>query len=386
MPPTRATRYDGVYRSGRTTFKYVLDLDPDPSGKRRQESRGGYRSAEDAHKARTARLAELHRGVNTDPSKQLVSEYLESWVTVRAHRVRPSTVRQYRTNIATRIVPHIGSHPLPKLAPSHLRAWHAVLSKTHSPASVRQAHVILSMALNDAVDDGALPRNVARLVTPPQPEDADKRALTLEEVAAFLAVADQDDWSPLWRVALLTGLRRGELLALRWSDLDLDGGFLTVRNTVTTDAHGHIMIGPAKSKASQATIELDGSCVEALKRQRKRVAELHLAARYWTDDFVFPRTDGTPLAPSSVLERLRALCVTAGIPPITFHELRHTCASLLYSQGADVKLIQSRLRHARLSVTLETYTHLAAGQQRDAAERILKALDGITRQAGEHSG
>jgi integrase len=379
MPPTRATRYDGVYRSGRTTFKYVLDLDPDPSGKRRQESRGGYRSAEDAHKARTARLAELHRGVNTDPSRQTVSEYLTDWLRARSHSIRPSTQRTYRVLIERAIVPHIGAHLLPKLAPSHIRAWHAAMGKHLAPATAHQAHVVLSMALGDAVDDGALARNVARLVPAPTATASERIVWTLDQAAAFLAAAEGDDWEPLWRVALLTGLRCGELRALTWDDVDLAARTLSVRRTVTVDERGHAMIGPAKSAASIATVELDASCVAALRRQKQRCRELQVAARYWdAGGYVFVRPNGQPLAKTTMQRRLRLLCEAAGVPTGSMHTLRHSCASLMLAQGIDLKTIQTQLRHATLSVTADLYMHVAEGRQRAALEQVAAALGAAT--------
>lgn len=373
MRASRATRYSGVYKTGKATFRYVLDLDP-VNGKRRQESRGGYRSAEDAHKARTARLAELHRGIATDPSRQTVGEYLADWLSVRAHSVRPSTQRTYRVLIEHSIVPYLGALPLPKLLPSHIRVWHAALGKVQAPSSVRQAHVLLSSALRSAVNDGALPRNVATLVSPPQPPKAARTAWTLDEVAAFLSVADQEPDAALWRVAVLTGLRAGELLALRWDDVDLRASTLTVRNTVTTDARGRFMVGPAKSESSQATLELDSTCVKALQAQRRRVAEMQLAARYWDDTFVFPRADGRPLAATSVSRRLAQLCAAAGVPVVTMHALRRTCGSLLFDAGVDLKIVQERLRHARLAITESIYVQVYEGRQRHAAEQLAAAL------------
>jgi integrase len=384
MPPTRATRYDGVYRSGRTTFKYVLDLDPDPGGKRRQESRGGYRSAEDAHKARTARLAELHRGVNTDPSRQPVSEYLTDWLRARSHSIRPSTQRTYRVLIERAIVPHLGAHLLPKLAPSHIRAWHAAMGKRFAPATAHQAHVTLSMALGDAVDDGALSRNVARLVPAPTIPAAERVVWTLDQAAAFLAAAERDEWGPLWRVALLTGLRCGELRALTWEDVDLSARTLTVRRTVTVDERGHAMIGPAKSAASIATVELDASCVTALRRQKQRCRELQLAARSWdAGGYVFVRPDGQPLAKTTMQRRLRLLCEASGVPVVGMHALRHACGTLLYDQTHDLKVVQQRLRHANVRITGDLYVHEIQGRSRDAAEGLAAALAAVATDAAQ---
>jgi integrase len=367
----------GVYRAGRRTYKYVIDL-PREGGRRRQESRAGFRTARDAAAARAARQAELRQGLATDPSRETVAAFVAAWLATRRD-VRPSSLAAYRRHLARRIAPYpIGAIPLGRLRPRDVAAWHAaLLDAGFSPRTVLNAHALLAGALRQAVAWGMLARNVASQAPPPRAGAGGPSAWTLDQARRFLAVASGHRLAILWRLALVTGMRRGELLALRWEDVDLAAGTINVQRTLTTDAAGRRAVGPPKTASAARRIPLAPADVEALRAHRARQAAERLrAGPLWQEHGLVVTTPrGAPLPTATLWTQFRALCAAAAVPPIPFHGLRHTCASLSLALGQHHRIVAERLGHASPATTLAVYTHVAGAVGRAAAADLAAALD-----------
>lgn len=215
-------------------------------------------------------------------------------------------------------------------------------------------------------------RNPCDAVDAPRPRPAEMTTWTAEQAQAFLEATADDPHAALWRLALLTGMRRGELLALRWQDIDIDRAVLGVRRTLTRDRDGHWTYGEAKSAAGKRSLSLPPSCVAALKRHKasQSARRLHWGDAWQESGHVFDRGDGAPLPQSTSDHQFRRLLDRLTLPRIRFHDLRHTAATLMLEEGVHPRVAQQRLGHSNVGVTLKRYSHVAPSMERDAADRL----------------
>jgi integrase len=245
-----------------------------------------------------------------------------------------------------------------------------------SPATVKKIHVVLHKVLSQAVKWSLVPRNVTEAATAPRPSPKEMRPLRAEEVRKLLEAAKSDRLDALWVLAVHTGMRQGELLALKWTDVDLEAGKIGVRRTLTRES-GHYTLGEPKTKRSRRTIKLTGAATQALRAHLGRQMEDidRLGDLYRDQGLVFASDSGAPLNPSNVRNRnLRRLTRQAGLPQIRFHDLRHTCATLLLSKNVHPKIVQEMLGHATVAITLDTYSHVLPGMGDQAAAAMEDAL------------
>lgn len=240
---------------------------------------------------------------------------------------------------------------------------------------MRYVHAILHRALKEAVGLGLVPRNVTDAVSPPKAMRPPIKSWDVPDVQHFLAVAAPDGYSPLWLIALHTGMRRGELLGLRWRDVDLSRGVLRVQQILSTVKEGE-RFTPPKTSSGRRTIALDGPSIAVLKDHRIHQKERKLAlGEVWQDyDLVFTSEIGTPLDHGNVYHRFVALVQKAGVPRISFHGLRHTHATLLMKHGVHPKVASERLGHADITLTLQTYSHVLPQMQQEAADIFAEAV------------
>ena len=277
------------------------------------------------------------------------------------------------------IVPALGRLKLKNLSPAHVQGFYrSKLDAGLKPSTVRYIHAVLHRALKQAVRWGLVPRNVTEAVNIPRLVREEVNALSPEEARRFLAAAQRDRLKALYVLAIHCGPRRGELLGLRWSDVDLDAGTLRINRQLQRmrDRSGLVFSEPKNQKARR-TIRLTNASLEALKRHRKRQAEekLRMGTLYQDQDLIFATTVGTPLEPSNIDTRsFKPLLAKAGLRSIRFHDLRHTCATLMLSQGVNPKIAQERLGHSTIAQTMDTYSHVLPGMQDHAATALETAL------------
>lgn len=360
-----------------TAYRVRVEYTADPTtGERRQRSKT-FATRREAESALSQWGAELARGTAMEPTKTTVGDLLHLWLeSVAKHNVRPTTLEDYEATIRVHIIPAIGDVPTQRLTAARVQAFYgAKLDAGASPRVVQLCHLRLSQALKQGVAWGIVPVNVCASVKPPRVTAKRSETWSPDEARTFLATAQDDGLSPLWLLALSTGLRRGELLGLRWRDLDLDGRTLSVRQCVNVHKGGPILEAP-KTAAARRLVRLPEEAVAALRDHRRRQVEHRLAlGELWHDhDLVFCTAEGKPIHPSNVDRSYVRLVRRAGVPRIRFHDLRHTHATWLLAAGQPVKVVSERLGHARVSITLDTYAHVLPDMQEGAVVALGSVL------------
>lgn len=321
----------------------------------------------------TKLVAERDRGVIRSTDRQTVAQFLEAWLRdVVAPSCRPATLKSYRELVDRHIVPTLGKKHLAKLSVQDVQR---LLNTKHdeglSPRSVQYIRGVLRSALNRAVKWELVPRNVASLAEPPRSTPKEMRFLTTDEALRFLVAAKGDRLEALYRVAVALGLRQGEAFGLRWSDVDLDRATLVVRNALQR-VDGQAVLVPPKTARSRRTISVPPQLIGALKRHRiVQLEERMIAGSRWQDlDLVFASPIGTPLDPSNIRRQFLALLKKADLPPMRFHDLRHTAASLLVAEGVHPRTVMEILGHSQIAITMNTYSHVSSETMKDATNRM----------------
>ncbi len=305
--------------------------------------------------------------------RQTVAEFMTRWLEDSAHpRVRPKTYDSYAQIVRLYIEPEVGHIQLSKLSPQEIQQLlNKMLKKGLSPRTVRYCLAVLRMALGRAYKWSLVPRNVALLVDPPRSRRYEMRSLSPEEARTFLNTVKGDRLEALYSVALALGLRQGEALGLRWEDIDMDKCTLKVRYALQR-IDGKPQLVEPKTQKSRRTIYMPQVTVTALHAHRVRQLEERLAAgtRWKESGLVFTSTIGTPLDPRNAFRLFQEALQRAGLPHIRFHDLRHTCASLLLAQEVHPRVVMETLGHSQISLTMDTYSHVIPALQRDAADRM----------------
>ncbi len=324
----------------------------------------------------TRALADRDGGLTYDAGNMTIGEYLDRWLNdYVCDTVRRRTWERYEQFVRVHLTPALGKIKLAKLTPAHVRGlYRDKLDSGLAPRTVLHIHRALSKALKQAAADGLIPRNPAAPVKPPQPRREEIRPLNREQVRALFEAAREDRLEALYIVAVTAGLRRGELQELKWEDVDLEAGVLQVRRTLSEPRGGYIFEAPKSGKGRN--IRLTCKATSALREHRKRQLEERMRlGTLWRDHgLIFPSGAGTPLSGGNLNRAFKALLKRAGLPPmIRFHDLRHTCATLLLRQGVTPKFVQKLLGHGDVSLTLNVYSHVlpdmgdtAAGVMDDA--------------------
>ena len=312
------------------------------------------------------------------PSDQLkVGRYLQDWLHTAQPRLRPSTWHRYEQLIRVYALPALGALALSRLEPRHLERLYADgLTSGAAPATVRQLHAVLRSALGQAAQWGTVVRNVALLVRPPRLTRHDLTPLSAAQARALLDAAQAERFAALYVLAITTGMRLGELLGLCWRDVDLETGQLHVQHTMLRLPDG-LKLREPKTPQSRRRIALTPQAVAALRRHRAQQAmeRLQIGAAWADHDLVFANAIGRPVEQGNLLSRsFWPLLARAALPRIRFHDLRHTCATLLLQQGVHVKIVSEMLGHSNIKITLDVYSHVLPDMQTpavDAMDRLL---------------
>jgi len=299
--------------------------------------------------------------------------YLDEWLAGARPNLAYSTARGYGLNINRHIKPSLGQVGLTDLNPAMIRKLYAKLTAAGlKPRTVRYVHATLRRALAVALLDGLITRNPALGVLPPRIEPAEVTVLDEREAWRLLSAAQDSSIEPAVALALLCGLRRGEILGLRWGDVDLDRGTAIVRQTIQRQTGQGLVAQTVKTHRSRRMVELSGYVVAVLRKAKRAQAQSRLiAGPAWDDlDLITTTAHGTPLDPGELSATFRTVLGQAGLPLMRLHDLRHTHASHLLRAGVDIKTIQERLGHSSPAFTLEVYTHLLSGMQKEAAAAV----------------
>ena len=359
----QTTSYRGAYVGPDGKRRYV-------SGKNKEEARNALREAR----------ANAATGLVFDAGKLTLGDYLDRWLGDSVKdTVRQRTYERYESIVRVHIKPSIGRVTLKALTPAHARAlYRQKLDAGLSPRTVNYVHVTLHKALSQAMSDGLVPRNAAQ-VKAPRPAKPEIRPLSPEQARKLIqtAYSTGNRYAALYVLALHTGLREGEMLGLRWDDLDLESTTpkLQVRRTLSETRTGHKFELPKSGKGR--SIKLSRKAVEALRSHRARQAgeKLRLGSLWQEGGLVFPTTTGTTTSGTNLLGRyFRPVLKEADLPAIRLHDLRHTCATILLMAGKHPKYVQELLGHASISITLDTYSHVIEGMDGGLGDAMDDAL------------
>jgi integrase len=372
-----------------------------PGGRRDRRHVSGTTRADCARKLRALqakRDAGLVPGDGRPPS---VEQWLAHWLdTIAAAKVRPRTLDDYRSRARHHLIPAIGHHRLDRLQPEHVeRLTKDLQDRGLAPATALKSFRVLSRALHVAYQRGRVARNVCTLVDAPSVRHVEVEPFDAEDARRLLAAADGARNSARWSVALALGLRQGEALGLRWRDVDLDAGTLTVRSALQRQTYRHgcgdtcgrtragscpqrvgggLVVVDPKSQAGRRTIALPTPLIAAFRVHRAAQGAERLAAGpLWIDgDYVFAQLNGKPIDPRQDWGAWKRLCDDAGVRPARLHDARHTAATLLLQHGVAPRVAMQVLGHSQISLTLGTYSHVIPELATDAAEKMGTALWG----------
>lgn len=395
MTTTDGGRRGSVRQAKNGTWYLIVDVGVGID--RKQTRRRGFTTRKAAQAELTRILGSLEQRTYVAPKRQTLSTFLtETWLPAIEHTVKPGTFESYRRNVRLHMAGRaIGRRPLQDVDPSELNALYAALltgDQSHralSPRSVAYVATILHRAFRDAIRWQALIRNPADAADPPRPSGhKEMQTWSGAQLRTFLDSIDADRLRGCWWLLANTGMRRGEVLGLRWSDLDLEAGTLRITRTlITTDVQRKgspgMAWGTPKTAKGRRTVALDPATVTAVRAHRKRQLEerLALGSDYQDQDLVICEADGTPIHPKTISYQFGKAARAARLPPIRLHDLRHTHATLALKAGVHPRIVQERLGHANVSITLDTYSHVDLDMQAAAARQVAALITAVPEEA-----
>ena len=370
-------------------YYVVIHEGPDPAtGKPRYRWHAAGASRSEAEKLLAEIVKRMHDGDYRAPNKITVSDYLlHRWLPSKRTRVKPSTANSYERNIRLHINPNIGAIPLQRLQPEDLDEMYVKLltdGKRNgaggglSAKSVRNVHATLQSALSDAARKGTIVRNVADTADPPSISRSGRSisVWTGDQLRRFLDAMADHELYPLYLLAATTGMRRGELAGLPWSNVDLDAARLTVNQQIVSVQY-KLIEGDLKTPTSRRSIDLDPRTVAELRRHRRRQLEERMATGQRSDDgYVFAKSDSSPIHPDLISQTFERAVAKLDVPRIRLHDLRHTHATILLQQNVHPKVVSERLGHSSVAFTMTVYQHVMPGLQAQAASAFEAAVFG----------
>jgi integrase len=352
----------------------------------------GGRTRKEAERVLAELIKHQHDGDYRAPERITVEAYLlERWLPMKRAQLRPSSFDSYERNLKNHVIPRLGSVPLQRLTPEDLDGLYADLLSGGrrngsggclSAKTVRYVHGIVRKALADAHRKGTVSRNVADLADPPKASAfrrQEMRAWNAAQLRQFLEEMSTHRLYGAFFLAANTGMRRGEVLGLRWRDVDFSAGRLSVQQALISIAY-RLELADVKTNAGRRTIDLDERTRAVLRARRKQQLEEHLLiGRRCTDDtLVFSQPDGSPIRPDYLSQLFERHLTRSVLPRIRFHDLRHTHATILLQAGVPVKVVSERLGHANPAFTMTVYQHVLPGMQADAAATFSETVFGET--------
>ncbi len=347
------------------------------NGKRKQKKKRGFKTKKEAQQALIeAEHSILKNGIYYEPSKTLYKEYLVDWLSDKKTIIRESTFKTYSWLIYKYIIPFLGDLELSKIKPIDIQKMYNNLINNNqlSRDNIQKIHSLIKDSLNKAERWGMIQRNVASLVDRPKSFRKEMKIWSVEEVKKFLDISIGSRYYVAFLLALTTGMRQGEILGLRWKDIDFENNSLSIVQTLSHD--GKSFNSQAKTKTSLRSIILPNETLKILKDHQNMVLleKQQNDILYIDNNLVVCTNIGTPCLPRNILRTFYSLIKKAELPRIRFHDLRHTHATLLLKQGVNPKIVAERLGHSNIKITLETYSHVLPSMQTDSANKINKLL------------
>lgn len=360
------------------TWSVVIDLGRDGSGRRQRKWHSGYKTKRDAERARVELLSSQLAGTYVAPSKVTLGSFLvDEWLPSKRSTVKVTTLASYEMHVAKHLVPRLGGVPLVAVSPAHLNAFYADLldhgrrsdGTGLSPTTVRRVHATVHKALADAVRWGRLARNPADQSDPPRSATTEMSVWSPEQLRTFVDSVRDDRLFAGWLLAATTGMRRGEILGLRWRDVDLDAATVSIRQIRTVANYQVVALTPKTDKGAR-TIALDPLTVAVLRNHRVAQMEerMLLGPGYQASgDLVFTRADGSSIHPERFSAWFKQNCRRAALPSIRLHDVRHSYVTALLGQRVPLKVVSQRIGHSSPVVTMTIYQHVLESDDVEAA-------------------
>lgn len=367
----------GTVKKIGTSWCYIVDVGKDPTGKRIQKKKRGFKTKKEAQIALAEVIHDINKGTYVTPSKVKFKEFLLQWLDDKQTRVKESTLETYTWLTHKHIIPAFGDIELSNLTPMLIQRHYNYLNKNGilSDENIRKVHILMKDALKKAERWGLVAKNAATHVDAPKVTRKEVRVWDVDQVRTFLEVAKESPYFLIFLLTITTGMRKGEVLALPWKNVNLEDGTLSI--TQTLNNKGKIVPG-AKTRSGFRSIDLPDETVNALREHKKDLPKQKQLAEilYHGYDLVNCTPSGKPVDRSNLTRTFRELTKKAGLPEIRFHDLRHTHATLLLKQNVHPKIVSERLGHADTRMTLDTYSHLLPSMQKETAKAFGKMLFG----------
>jgi integrase len=369
----------GYFRKRGKLWSFTVDIGRKPDGTRNQKTKSGFKTRKEAEQACAELIAQITKGTYVEPSKKVVKELMENWLELIVKpSVRISTFENYSKAVYKRILPHFGSMKVKDIHVDHIQGFYlSLLNEGLSPEYVTYMHSLLKSFFKYQTKIENVPKNVMDLVTPPRIRRKEQKTWTIEEAKRFLDVAknESNTYYIVYLLALYTGLRRGELLALRWKDVDFEQGKLSVCQTLYYSKKVFQFFEP-KTTRSNRLVSIPEYVIKELLRH-KTVQEQHkkmMGQAYQDFDLVAANELGYPIHPRSLTGHFNRMIMKAGVPKIRFHDTRHTHATILLKLGEHIKIVSERLGHSNSAMTMNVYSHVTPDMQKQAARKFELAM------------
>ncbi|MED0678736.1 site-specific integrase [Aneurinibacillus thermoaerophilus] len=374
----------GYFRKRGTKWSFTIDIGRDPeTGKRKQKTVSGFKTKKEAEKACAEMIAQIENGDYIESSKDTLGHFLTEWLNTSAKQtMRTTTHDTYTRCVNHRINPELGHIKLSELKPMHVQKFYSkLLNEGVTGEYIRFLHAILRSALNTAVKWQLLQKNIMTNVQPPRLSRKEKATWTAEQARQFLAFAREKGTRRyiVYLLAIYTGMRRGEIFGLRWKDIDFENGKISINQTLSWVSGKGLIFQEAKTKRSHRSISISDFVIQELKNHKlqQRKEKLQMGEAYKDQDLVAASAYGNPMNPRGVTEYFRKLTIEAALPPIRFHDLRHTHATIMLRLGEHPKIVSERLGHSNIQMTLNLYSHVTPDMQKDASTRFEQAMQSI---------
>lgn len=367
----------GYFRKRGSTWSFTVDIGKDPkTGKRKQKTVSGFRTKKEAEAACAELIAQIESGEYKNESRIPLEQFILEFMEGERHRIRESTWNFQMFLVQKHIIPSLGKIKLDKLSPHHIHRFYLEKAQEGLSGSyIRAMYSVLSKTLGAAERWGLIKKNAASLVAPPKTSERKMNVWTVDEVQQFLKASKNRKFYIAYVLAVYTGMRRGEILGLKWEDLDLDQGIIHVQRTLYK-SNKKIIFQEPKTRGSKRSIVISPYVIDELKKHRARQNEmrLKLGPGYQDHGLVVCNWNGNPVDPVDLARDFNMAIKIAGVSRIRFHDLRHTHATILLQIGEHPKVVSERLGHSSVTITLDTYSHVLPNMQKKLADKLENML------------
>lgn len=364
-----------VYKDEKAkTNKWYFTINYKENGKYKKMLRRGFKTKKEAEAAMIEAQNAMNKGTYVEPSKTLYVDFMKSWLQDKKTTVKKNTLENYSYLVNSFIVPHMGQTELSKITPREIQSLYNDLKESNklSDENIRKIHTIINDSLNKAFRWEMIVRNPASLVEAPKVSKKEVEVWNEDEIQRFLSAARDTRYYAAFLLALTTGMRQGEILGLRWKDIDEENRTISIIQTLSHK--GQELSAGTKTESGNRQISIDETTLNQLLPLKLRYKEEKMANRplYQDYDLVIRTSLGTPLSPRNLLRSFYSIIDKVKVKKIRFHDLRHTHASLMLKQGVNPKIVSERLGHANVRITLDTYSHLLPNLQKETADQFGK--------------